>query len=153
MKRFASIAVFLCVFAFAPLRADAAPAHASREEAQAMCEKAAELIKTEGLEKAVAKFQDKNGGFMDRDLYVFMLDDKGVFVAHGAKPVLIGKGGMDMKDVNGFGFIKAFIDVKDKAWVDYKWPDITDNNKIKAKSTYIIRVGGHVVGVGYFKED
>ncbi len=131
----------------------ASATHASKEEAQAMCEKAVALIKADGLEKAAAKFQDKNGGFIDRDLYVFVLDDKGVFAAHGAKPVLVGKGGLEMKDVSGFEFIKAFIGVKDKGWIDYKWPDVTDNNKVKAKSTYIIREGNHVIGVGYFKED
>lgn len=145
----------LCLVIAITLSASAALAsatHATKEEAQAMCEKAVALIKSDGLEKAVAKFQDKNGGFIDRDLYVFVLDDKGDFAAHGAKPVLVGKGGLDMKDVSGFEFIKAFIAVKDKAWVDYKWPDIMDNNKIKAKSTYVIREGNHVVGVGYFKE-
>lgn len=91
----------------------AASAHGSREEAQAMCEKAAALIKSDGFDKATAKFQDKNGGFIDRDLYVFALDNNGTFVAHGAKPILVGKGGMDMKDVDGFAFIKAFVDIKD----------------------------------------
>lgn len=140
----------LCVIALS-----ASPAMANgqgtREEAKAMCEKAAALIKSDGVEKAVAKFQDKTSGFVDRDLYVFALDAKGNFLAHGAKPVLIGKGGLSMKDVTGFAFIQAFIDVKDTAWVDYKWPDASDNNKIKDKSTYIIRVGDNVVGVGYYK--
>jgi hypothetical protein len=123
----------------------------TREEAQAMCEKAAALIKTETLEKAVPKFQDQNGGFIDRDLYVFVLDGKGVFLAHGAKPVLIGKGGLEMKDVTGFPLIRAFMDVKDAGWVDYKWPHFVDKNTIKDKSSYIIKVDDYTVGVGYYK--
>ncbi len=123
----------------------------SREEAQAMCEKAASLIKADGVEKVVVKFQDKEGGFIDRDLYVFVLDGKGVFLAHGAKPVLIGKGGLEMKDVTGFPLIRAFMDVKDKGWVDYKWPHFVDKNNIKDKSSYIIKVGEYTVGVGYYK--
>jgi len=124
--------------------------HGSREEAQAMAEKAAALVKT-NPETAFAKFQEKDGGFIDRDLYVFVFDNKGNFKAHGAKPVLVGKGGLAMKDVSGFAFVQAFIDVKDKAWVDYKWPDATDNGKIKEKSTYVIKAGEYTVGVGYFK--
>ncbi|NCC02530.1 MAG: histidine kinase [Proteobacteria bacterium] len=130
-----------------------AVAHAeagTKEEAQAMVEKAAALIKSDG-DKAYAKFQEKDGGFIDRDLYVFVLDNAGNFKAHGAKPVLVGKGGLEMKDVNGFEFIKAFIAVKDAAWVDYKWPDPADGNKVKDKSTYIIRVNDVVVGTGYYK--
>ncbi len=124
--------------------------HGTREQAQALCEKAAALIQSDGLEKAAAKFQAKDGGFIDHDLYVYVLDNNGVFVAHGGKPVLVGKGGMEMVDVDGFPFIKAFVAVKDKGWVDYKWPDPSDN-AIKAKSSYIIRVGDHVVGVVYYK--
>lgn len=130
------------------------PAYAAggtREEAQAMCEKAVELIKSAGPEQAFAQFQKPDGGFVDRDLYVFVLDSKGNFMAHGAKPVLVGKGGLAMKDVTGFAFIQAFMDVKDRGWVDYKWPDQTQNNQIRDKSTYIIREGEYVVGVGYYK--
>lgn len=151
MKILRFLLCLLCAAMFWTSGAEASATQGTREEAQAMCEKAVALIKAEGMEKANAKFQDKNGGFMDRDLYVFILDDKGTFTAHGAKPVLIGKGSMGMKDPNGFEFIKAFVAVKDKAWVDYKWPDSADNNKVKDKSSYIIREGNHVVGVGYYK--
>ena len=116
-----------------------------------MAEKAATLLREKGPQEAYAKFQAKDGGFIDRDLYVFVLDNNGLFTAHGVKPVLIGKGGFDMKDVSGFPFIKAFVDVKDAAWVDYKWPDASDNNKVKDKASYIVRVGDLVVGVGYYK--
>ena len=144
------LGMFLCVAVLAATPALAAD-KGSKEEAQALCEKAAALLKADGPEKTFPKFQDKSGGFIDRDLYVFALDGKGNFAAHGAKPVLVGKGGLAMKDVTGFAFIEGFMNVKDKGWVDYKWPDATDGNKIKDKSTYVIRVGEYVVGVGYYK--
>ena len=144
------LGMILCVMTLSISTANAGN-QGKREEAKTMCEKAAALLKAEGAEKASPKFQDKAGEFIDRDLYVFALDSKGNFIAHGAKPVLIGKGGLTMKDVTGFAFIQAFIDVKDTAWVDYKWPDASDNNKVKDKSTYIIRVGENVVGVGHYK--
>lgn len=127
--------------------------HGTKDEAQAMAEKAAALLEQNKAtpEKAYAQFQDKSSPFFYKDLYVFVVDDKGLFTAHGAKPVLVGKGGFDMKDVAGFALIKAFVDVKDKGWVDYKWPDSADNNKVKDKSSYIIKVGALSVGVGYYK--
>jgi hypothetical protein len=51
----------------------------------------------------------------------------------------------------GFPLVKAFTEVKDTAWVDYKWPDPIDNNKIKDKSSYVIHTGDYFVGVGYYK--
>jgi cytochrome c len=125
--------------------------YGSKEEAQALCEKAAALVKQDPT-KAFAKFQEKDGGFIDRDLYVFALDSKGNFMAHGVKPALIGKGGLAMKDPNGFEFIKAFLDVKEKGWVDYRWPDPADGNKVKDKSSYITKVGDYTIGVGYYKQ-
>jgi cytochrome c len=123
----------------------------TREEAKAMAEKAAALYK-ENAEKALAAFQDKSGQFFDRDLYVFVNDSKGLFLAHGAKPALVGKPSLELKDANGFELIKAFLAVKDTAWVDYRWPDPSDNNKVKDKASYIIKVGENIVGVGYYKE-
>jgi signal transduction histidine kinase len=151
MKFLKPAGLMLCLIVLALSPASASDQKATREEAKAMAEKAATLLKAEGPEKASVKFQDKDGGFIDRDLYVFVLDGKGVFVAHGAKPVLVGKGGLEMKDVTGFPLIHAFMDVKDSGWVDYKWPDATDSNKIKDKSTYVIKVGEYTLGVGYYK--
>jgi len=128
----------------------ASDAKGTKEEAKALSEKAATLVKAEG-EKAFATFQNKDGGYIDRDLYVFVLDDKGTFVSHGTKPVLVGKGALSMKDVSGFPFVKAFVDVKDAAWVNYKWPDPADAGKVKDKASYIIKVGKYAVGVGYYK--
>jgi len=140
----------VCMMLFAAPSVFAEGKYGSKEEAQAMAEKAAALYKTEGT-KAFAQFQDKGGPFFNKDLYVFVIDKDGVFLAHGTKPALVGKNSIALKDANGFEFMKAFIAVKDSGWVDYKWGDPTDNNKVKDKSSYIIRVGNDVVGVGYYK--
>jgi len=148
LSRLAGLFVCLVVLAVSP--ASASGKYGTKEEAQAMAEKAAALYKAEGA-KALEKFQDKNGPFFDRDLYVFVIDKDGVFLAHGTKPALVGKNSIALKDADGFEFMKAFLAVKDKDWVDYKWGDPTDGNKVKDKSSYIIRVGDDVVGVGYYK--
>ena len=131
----------------APL-AHADATHGTKEEAKALCEKAVAEIKANGNEKAFAKFVTKDGGFQDRDLYVFVLDDKGTFLSHGTKPALIGKSGLPLTDPNGFKLVEEFLKVKETGWVDYMWPDVTDNNKVKPKSSYIIHDGSLFVGVG-----
>lgn len=146
--KLAMLLLGLTAISSAPAFADST--HGTRDEAKVMAEKAAELVKA-NPESAFKKFQEKDGGFIDRDLYVFVFDKDGNFKAHGAKPVLVGKGGLAMKDVSGFPFVKAFLEVKETGWVDYKWPDVTDNGKIKDKSTYVIKVGEYTIGVGYFK--
>lgn len=150
MRRSTIAGAVFCLILFALSPSFAAGTHGTKEEAKALSEKAAALLKTDP-KQALTAFQDKNGEFIDRDLYVFVLDKQGTFLAHGAKPALIGKKGMAMKDSNGFEFIRAFLDVTKDGWVDYRWPDPTDGNKIKDKSSYIVRVGDDVVGVGYYK--
>lgn len=138
----------LCLFIHP---ASANEKYGTKEEAVAMAEKAAALVKQDP-EKAFKTFQEKDGGFIDRDLYVFVFDKDGMFKAHGAKPVLVGKSGLNMNDVEGFAFVKAFLEVKDTGWVKYKWPDIQDKGAIKEKTTYVIRAGDYTLGVGYYEK-
>lgn len=125
---------------------------ALREEAQAMCEKAAALIQSEGIEKAKAAFQDRSGQFFDNKHYVFVLDNSGKIIAHGSEPLLIGLNGYNLRDLHGMPFIRAIMKITDKGWVDYNWGDPADGYKIKPKSSYIIHMQDYFVGVGYYKE-
>ncbi len=153
MKLFRALVLVIGIAAFGlsttAARADAV--HGTKEEAQAMCEKAAALLKKDGADKAFPVLQAKDTGYFDRDLYVFVVDAKGKFVVHSAKPALVGKDSIELKDPTGFALVKAFTEVKDAAWVDYKWPDSSDGNKLKDKASYIIHVGDYFVGVGYYK--
>ena len=119
------------------------------DEAKAMAEKAAAYLKANGPEKAFPVFDAKDGGFVDRDLYVYVYDAKGTVVAHGTNPALIGKVMLDFKDVDGKAFIRESEAVKDTGWVDYKWQNPVTKT-IEAKKTYIIRVGEYLVGVGAY---
>ncbi|MDD3289005.1 MAG: cache domain-containing protein [Alphaproteobacteria bacterium] len=146
-KKLLGLSLFVAVLMSSPVMA---AERGTREEAMAMAEKAAALVKAEG-DRAFSKFQDKNGGFIDRDLYVYAFDRTGLIKAHGAKPVLIGKSVASMKDVTGFSFMQSMLDVKETGWVDYKWPDAADKDKIKDKSSYVVRVGNYLISVGYYK--
>ncbi len=124
-------------------------AGASCDEAQAMLTKAVELIKAEGAEKAMATFNDKAGGFIDRDLYVFVVDKSGITRAHGAKPALAGKNALIFKDADGKAFVEEFLKITDKGSVTYGQADPTDNT-IKKKTSFVERVGDNFVGVGCY---
>ena len=89
--------------------------------------------------------------FHDRDLYPFIYDLKGVCVAHGARPVLIGKNLIDLKDQDGKYLIREMVSLakgSGHGWIDYKWPNPL-TNKIEDKSSYIEKLGdSYFVGVG-----
>jgi signal transduction histidine kinase len=70
-------------------------------EAKALVDKAATYVKTEGKEKAFAEFSNPSGKFVDRDLYIFIVDFNGLTLAHGGNAKLVGKNMLELKDADG----------------------------------------------------
>jgi signal transduction histidine kinase len=123
------------------------------DEAKAMVEKAVKLIQAEGKDKAFAQINDPAGPFVDRDLYVFVLNMEGTTVAHGVNKALIGKSLVNLKDADGKPFIQEMIEMGKAGkvgWVDYKWTN-PQTKKVEAKSSYLMKVGDVIVGVGIYK--
>jgi cytochrome c len=149
----------LAFLLFAALLAAGAPATAAtygtRAEAVAMVKRVQEEFKKDGAQAAFKAVTDKSTKpFHDRDLYAFIYNLSGVCVAHGARPALIGKNLIDLKDQDGKYLIREMVAIakgKGSGWIDYKWPNpIT--NKIEDKSSYIERMGNYFVGVGIYKQ-
>lgn len=125
------------------------------DEAKAMVEKAAALLKDAGAEKAFAAFNDPaNKDFHDRDLYIFVRSMDGNTVAHGANKGMIGHTNLDLKDADGKLYNKEMIDIatsKGSGWVDYRWPNPI-SHKIEPKSSFVEKVGDYVIGAGFYKD-
>lgn len=125
----------------------------SADEAKALADKAAALIASAGAEKAYQAFNDPAGGFVDRDLYVFVINFEGVTVAHGGNKALVGKSLAMLKDADGKPFIQEMIKLARDAgtgWVEYKWANPA-TKKIEPKASYVKKVGDTLVGVGIYK--
>ena len=150
---FAGICALLLA-AFLVVNPSAAGDFGTREEAVAMVKRVVEKFTRSGAEATFNAVNDKaDPAFHNRDLYPFIYDLKGVNVAHGARPALIGKNLIALKDQNGVYLIQEMIALAKgpgSGWVDYKWPNpITD--KIEDKSSYIEKMGDYFVGVGVYR--
>jgi cytochrome c len=135
------------------LLASIAFAGGSTDEAKALVDKGVAFIKAEGKEKAFTEFTDQKGKFIDRDLYIFVVDFKGITLAHGGNAKLVGKDMGELKDADGKFFIKEFIALaktKGSGWVDYKWANPV-TKKIEPKSTYVQKVDEYFLGCGIYK--
>jgi cytochrome c len=122
-------------------------------EAEALVKKAVTHIKADGKEKAFAEINNPKGKFIDRDLYIFVYDIKGVCVAHGFNQKMIGKDLSGMKDKDGKSYVKERIEIantKGKGWQDYKFTDPV-SKKIEQKSAYIERLEDLIIGCGIYK--
>ncbi len=148
--RCACVGLSLILLAAVPSRA---AEFGTREEAQAMAGKAVDLIAAKG-EAAFAAFEDAQGGFKDRDLYVFVYDLQGLNRSHGANKALIGKNLRGMKDVDGKLLIDEMIKLVSaggEGWVDYKWQNPV-TKKIEDKSSFVKKAAGDLfVGVGVYR--
>lgn len=126
----------------------------SKEEAVAMVKRVQVMFKERGAEATFKAVSDKSTAeFHDRDLYPFIYDMSGVNVAHGARPALIGKNLIGLKDQDGKFLIREMLEIvkaKGSGWFDYKWPNPI-NNKIEDKSSYVEKMGDYWVGVGVYR--
>ena len=147
MKPFLTTLAFGVALLFAP--ALYAAGQATPDEAKAMAIKAAEYLKANGAEKAFPEFNAKDGPWHDRDLYITVQDSKGVMLAHGTNPGLIGKSLIDLRDVDGKPFEREMLAVTDTGWVDFKWQNPL-TKAVEPKRQYIIRVGDYLIGVGAY---
>jgi signal transduction histidine kinase len=150
MRVFFILLAGLFCFAVTAAKADESES-GTREEAIAMVKRVQDKFRSDGPQATFAAVSDKSvKEFHDRDLYPFVYDLNGVNVAHGARPALIGKNLISLKDQDGKYLIREMIDLaesKGTGWINYKWPHpIT--NRIEDKTSYIERMGEYFVGVG-----
>ena len=127
----------------------------TREEAVAMVDKAIAHIRKVGRDKAFADFNNKNGPFTDRDLYVVVYDVKGKVLSHGANEKMIGKDVIDLRDVDGKYFVRERVEMMSKGpnakgWQDYKFMNPV-NKKVEPKQMYLHRLDDMIVGCGVYK--
>lgn len=116
--------------------------HGTKDEAKAMISAALAHVKKAGNEQAFKDFTSDKANWTKKDLYVFVMDLKGVVLAHGANEKLVGKNLIELKDQNGKLFAREFIEVgtsKGEGWVDYDWTSPV-TKKVEGKSTFVKRI-------------
>jgi signal transduction histidine kinase len=132
----------------------AAAEFGTKDEAVAMVKRVQAKFKADGAEATFKAVSDKTvAEFHDRDLYPFIYDMSGVNVAHGARPALIGKNLITLKDQDGKFLVRDMRDIardKGNGWYDYKWPNPL-NSKIEDKTSYVEKMGDYWVGVGVYR--
>jgi signal transduction histidine kinase len=120
-------------------------------EARAMLDKAVTELKA-GEAAALAKFNDKAGGFRDRDLYVFCYNmTDGKFTAH-PNPALMGTDVRALKVKDDPLGQRIFDSIKEGtvSTVDYNFPKPGTTDPVP-KESFVIKVGNQGCGVGYYK--
>jgi hypothetical protein len=129
------------------------------DEARAMLMKAVAAVKADKA-KALAMFNNGEGGFKDRDLYPFCAnvgDGKVVAIGNPNAKQILGTDARSLKDPNGkaYGLEQYTAGQKPEGEVtavgDYMFAKPGSDPKPVPKVSFITRAGDIYCGVGYYK--
>jgi len=141
--------VALSVMAVAGIATAVAAEFGTAAEAKAMLERAGAAVKADKA-KVLAMFTKGEGGFKDRDLYVFCGGPDGNFTAH---PSLVGKSLKELKDKAGKPLGEEIYKVAQGGKISevaYMWPRPGSTEPVQ-KVTFVTKVGDQICAVGYYK--
>ena len=146
VMRYAAVLALLLPVSALPAQAT----YGTEAQAKAMLNRAVAAMKQDKT-KALAMFNKGEGGFRDRDLYVFCADAvDGTLTAH---PYLKGEHLQDIKGKKGYPLGKEIMQkattgkIKE---VTYWWPR-PGSDKPLEKHAFYTQVEGFNCGVGYYK--
>jgi methyl-accepting chemotaxis protein len=124
------------------------------DEAMNMSLRAEAHINNVGLDQALADFHAADGGFLDRDLYVFILDRAGTYRAMGGNRSKVGTNVRDMPGIDGEQMLEdtwARADKGENGWVEYNIENPV-TGEVRGKASYIIPLSGDMVlGCGVYR--
>lgn len=90
--------------------------------------------------------------FHDRDMYVFVLNHNGAYLAFGGNPAKVGTRVQDIAGIDGQGLVDDIMNQAaiEPGWVEY---DITNptTGRVQTKMSYVQQVDDVVVGCGVYK--
>ncbi|AGX87865.1 methyl-accepting chemotaxis protein [Candidatus Symbiobacter mobilis] len=106
-----------------------------------------------GEERAIHDFHDPHGPFLDRDMYVFVVDRAGMYTVHGAMPE---KDGTDLRSMPGLDADQlleeawALCDQEQGGWVSYSITNPT-TGEVQRKTAYVVPLDDdRLVGCGCY---
>lgn len=149
IKQMFAAAIVSVFFAASP--AFAAGEYGTEAEATALLDRAIAEVEADS-DAAIAKFNDPNGGFRDRDLYVFCAGiGDGKIVAHVN---IVGTDLRTLTDKNGKPFGAEMLDTAKEGAITeitYMWPRPSGGEPVEKVSRFT-RLGDLTCGVGYYKD-
>ena len=152
MFRLTTFVALQIALLFAAIEPTWAAQFGTAEEAKAMLERAVAAVK-EDKAKALDMFNKGEGGFKDRDLYVFCANaSDGIVTAHP-----YGQGANSLREILGKKGYPLGQEIMQNATegtmreVTYWWPRPGTDTPLE-KTAFYTKVGDQICGVGYYKE-
>jgi len=163
MRKVAVIALVVMASVF--LAEDVVAQSAIKDECVALCKEAATFLNEKGFYPTVFEINKKDGKFVSKNTYVFLVDLEGHLLAHPFNQQYIGMDMTPNKDVNGTLFVQDYLKIakssKGEGWTEYMYPTPEElkkpipfkEKKASKKVSYVYRVPGKdlMVIAGFFE--
>lgn len=123
------------------------------DEAKALTLRALAHVQKVGFDKAARDFHNKQGGFIDRDLYVFVLDREGFYRVMGIDETKVG---VNVSASPGVDAAQLIADAWKRAeqgggWVEYNIINLVTGD-VRGKSSYVMPLDGQLlIGSGAYR--
>ena len=125
----------------------------SAEEAVELVHRAAAYRRQCGsLDAFIHGLTDKANGFFDRDMYVFLLDQKGHYLSFGGNTAKVGTRVQDIAGIDGQGLLDDILQqaALEPGWVEYDIANPT-TGRVQSKMSYVMDLEGLALGCGVYK--
>ncbi len=125
----------------------------SAEEAVALVQRAAAYRRQcSSLDAFIFGLTDKGNDFFDRDMYVFLLDQQGHYLAFGGNPAKVGTRVQDIPGIDGQGLVDDILRQAaiEPGWVEYDIANPT-TGRVQSKMSFVQDLEGLALGCGVYK--
>ena len=156
--------ITLVVMASVVLTASVMAQSAVKDECVALCKDAAIFMNEKGFYPTVFEINKKDGKFVSKNTYVFLVDLEGHLLAHPYNQQYIGMDMTGNRDSTGKLFVLDYITVaktKGEGWTEYMYPTPEElkkptpfkEKKFSKKLSYVYRIPGKdlMVVAGFFE--
>lgn len=123
------------------------------DEALTLATRGHELVQDIGFDAASKVLHDPLGGYVDRDLYVFVFDRQGVYRIMGADIKRVGTSLFDAPGVDAQQLLDDAWHRADQGggWVEYNIINLATNT-VKGKSSYVLPINDELlIGCGAYR--
>lgn len=123
------------------------------EEAIALVQRAQALRRTGlGGQRYAQVLTDPRQPYHDRDMYVFLLDGDGYYLAFAGHPGKVGSRVHDLSGVDGAGLLRDIVAqaIRKPGWVEYKI-NHPGTGEVLSKMSYVCQVEEGYLGCGVYK--
>lgn len=114
----------------------------TEEDLTSFVDEAVAYVQEKGQNEAIKVFNNPNGSFIRKDLYIFAYDFNSIELAYPYRHDLVGKNNSNLMDSNGVAVVRNLMIAakRGNGFSYYVWPNPAHGNEEELKLTYVVKV-------------